>query len=237
MLNEYQHYKLALTELKRVLTENAEIQTPWNERVRDNAFKNGYWQLKERFSPVREDGVGHAMIAYAKAMHSIVKVARDDAFRRDEYNPVATSMDATELEARMLMDSISTRSIGNLRVMCRKNGGMVYKLRGNTEVVVGPMWRRYVRDNDIAIVEWKNKPTFIVSARRKSSTFLAEDGIAVWDAYGYTPSGTAPCSQGFVFKADVTNGRIALFHEDFMRGAALIRKRVRNAVMSAMGID
>lgn len=239
MSPSYQSKVVAVQELDRLLSSNKHLQTPWDYNVRRNAAEKGYYQFRQRFEPMLRDDatLGIAMIRYANELHGIIRRYREETCSRDAYLPVSRSMDETEIAARMSMDTIRTSSVKNLRVMCRAGGWSVRKHHASTEVIVGPMWRKNILAHGIDKVEWQGKQSFIVTAKPKTSAFLADEGISVWDAYAYTPSGHAPHGEGYVFKSTSDTRDFAVFHTDFMKGVTLIRRRVRAAVLKAMGIE
>lgn len=174
-----------------------------------------------------------AVIAdHASNLFHRIRAYRSGARDVDEYRPLKETMRKAQALAANEFKALGVRGGRVIRVRCGYGHPNVEKMVGRDVLVIGPMWDVRVHREGIATASHPSgKTACILSAKRKASAFLAEDGIRVFEAVAYVPAKRPLHEVGYVFAAD---GEFSVFHTDFRLGANLIRKRIRNAVLGKL---
>lgn len=163
------------------------------------------------------------------------EIAISHRSRRKEVNHdsiIDRAMDGAAAKARDMLEHVKKKTDRQIKVICAPGGVKVYSSSKGRELYISPLWKQRVHDEGIALPELPGRgQCFTMWARRKQSAFLQEEGIRAYDAKVYIPGSEARMAEGFIFLSDGVN---CLFHEDFMRGANLIRRRVRDLVLDTL---
>lgn len=186
---------------------------------------------------VPKGSVTIAVADYAMRLRYEVREFRGDGTRhRTAMSTIEQHINrSTLLAEKALHSTIKAKHIwATVRVSTAYGGAERTTTRWR--ISLGPNWKRRVFDRGISLADTTTDPVFVMQAAPKQSSFLAEDGIAVYDAEVYRSSVSGGAHTGFVFRsAGPTGGSdFVVFHEDFMRGATLIKRRIARGVLEAL---
>lgn len=224
-------YVWAVKELRRMVLSGAFDDLRTKRHVSRRIDNGGYSSWREAI-----EGWGHSwglispVSEYAAKLHAYIRQHRRGAASVDPYNPLAWRLRETAGTAHHALTSIAPRYARMPNVTCGKDVGMSV-VNHRLQLCIAPTWLTKVHGRGIATPQVSGKLCLTVKATPKSSAFLAEDGITVFDAMVFVPTREGEVLEGFIFKSD---GASCLFHSDFRLGANLIRRRVRNAVLDAL---
>lgn len=175
-------------------------------------------------------GCQKAAESYAEKLHGYIAAYRGEMSKRSDYKPVDDRIGKAVSTARATLNDMMPSKSAGVFVSCGGDVG-VNRSGRQPHITIPYTWEAKVHSQNIHWTEAGGKPAFTISASRKTSTFLAEDGIIAFDAKVYLPR-SMRVMDGFIFKADGLD--FCLFHDDFRLGANLIRRRVRNAVLKEL---
>lgn len=230
-------YMLARKELQRIINMAGERRTDF---VRQLA--RGSIMAVDTFAGGM--GVSHGMARsirdYAQDMRYLVVSYRDARRKMVETTPIKTAMGTARKIAAHRVEEMRKRGHIAVTVFCNAAYGGAElassRLNRSWEIRLGPNWKRRVYDRGIALADTTAGQVFVMQAKPKSSAFLKDEGIAVFEAEVYQSSASGGAQTGYVFKsAGPTDGSdFVIFHEDFMRGVNLIRRRITRGVLDAL---
>lgn len=226
----HMNYMWACKELRRMVSSGAYdgLKDPQiSERVKRGSFS--VWR-DAMAGWGQHWTVSLAVSEYTHKLHSHVREYRKNAAHVTPYNPVAQRTQETCYKAHSILVAISNRNSLVPLVVCGTEAGKAV-VNSRLHLRIPVTWKSKVYDKGIFESEAFGKRCLTVKATPKSSAFLAEDGITVFDAVVFVPTKEGEVLEGFIFKAE---GGFCLFHTDFRLGANLIRKRVRNAVLEIL---
>lgn len=227
---DHMNYMWACKELRRMISSGA-FETLKDRRISARVAGGSFGVWRDASAGWGQHWtVTLAVSDYTHKLHSHVKDYRRSAAYVTPYNPVERRKDAACAKAQTFLSSVSNRNSRVPSIMCGGETGRVV-VSGKLYLRIPVTWVSKVYDKGIHLSEAFGKPCLTVKATPKSSAFLAEDGITVFEAMVFVPTKEGEVLEGFIFKAD---GGFCLFHTDFRLGANLIRKRVRNAVLEIL---
>jgi len=173
-----------------------------------------------------------AVIRHIARCYEIAVAHRSGRREVNHDSIIDRAMDEAAAQARITVECVRKRGDSPTKVICAPGGVKVHTSAKGHELYISPLWKQRVYGEGIAVPELSGRgQCFTMWARRKQSAFLQEDGIKAYDAKVYMPGSSARMAEGFIF---LSSGVNCLFHEDFMRGANLIRRRVRNLVLGTL---
>lgn len=180
------------------------------------------------------------MIDYARDMNYLIISIRSERRQVNDTPIIKQVMTLTRKLGADIIEGLRKRGHAKATVYCgTAYGGAETNTRytgTDWSIRLGPNWLRRVKKNGIAVAETTADPVFVMQATPKSSAFLKEEGITVFYAEVYRSSASGGAQAGYVFKsAGPTDGSdFVVFHEDFMRGVHLIRRRITRGVLDAL---
>lgn len=141
--------------------------------------------------------------------------------------------------ARMRLSAVynsKTPQNAKLSLYCEKNkppkltserdGGMAY---------ISANWLRSVDAHGIAVANWNSSDkVFVLSAARKSSAFLADMGVTVFDVIGVRLGRNAYQVEGNVFTFTAADVQHVIFNDNFRRGVAAVESIIEEEFSKVM---
>lgn len=107
------------------------------------------------------------------------------------------------------------------RIQVQQDGGLVY---------LPPTWEAKVYNEGIAIADMVgNDKCLVVTAERQSSAFLREMGVTHYEVTAMRIGVKAKALQGYAFKVNIGGTDVAVYHDNFNRGASLISAMIEDA--------
>lgn len=234
---EERSYMLALKELRRIISMTGD-QRP--DAIK--GLKRGGSAAVDAFAGgmgVSKD-VARTISDYAQDLRNTVRNHRGERRYKTGRSVIHNVMWDTRTLASDAVGEIVKRGhvevIPSCDVVYRGAGKGSGRLHGKWEIALGPNWKRRVYDKGIALADTASGRVFIMQATPKSSAFLRDEGITVFDVEAYVSSASGGAQTGYVFKsAGPTGGSdFVVFHTDFMRGVTLIRSRITRGVLSEL---
>ena len=230
-------YRYAKAEVRRV-----KAQLNIRQDLRFARALNAYYG-GELSDIVRESGVPRALsntvAQYLKGMVDHVGAYRTQNTPADPWSMLDRDKRAVRVAASKALNEIQQKNSTAYEMQCNGKPASVEKIGGYRHakviITVGVGWLMRVKGAGIAIAETSSKPVFVVSATPKSSAFLAEEGVTAFEVLAYEAA-TSSAKEGYVLVSrGPTDGQnFVVFHEDFMKGVALIRRRISKKVLATL---
>lgn len=171
-----------------------------------------------------------------KSLRSRIQTDRAEARRVDKRSIIDIRLDKIRTLAGASVEKSgkckTTKSTPVLR--CSKqlpNGGRIHTGHDGGLVNLPPTWKAKVYDEGIAIADMTGgDKCLVVTAQRKTSTFLAEIGVTVHEVTAMRLGVSTRSLEGHVFSSVIGDSRVTVFHEFFNRGVAIIKAMIEEAV-------